>query len=218
MSNLETQVNRTVHTADALEWLKQSRVGPGHSFVTSMPDFSEFTGVTLTEWKTWFIAAARLVLHACPDDGIVMFYQTDIKVEGAWVDKGFLCETAAAETNHNLICHKIVCRAPANSVTFGRPGYSHLLGFSKNVKPELKYGLTDVLNEAGETTWTRGMGRKACELACQYIRHHTNSHTIVDPFCGHGSILLVANEFGFHSIGVEISRKRARVARNLDRL
>jgi tRNA G10 N-methylase Trm11 len=38
---------------------------------------------------------------------------------------------------------------------------------------------------------------------------------VVDPFCGLGTILAVANEHGLDAIGVELSSKRARKARRL---
>jgi tRNA G10 N-methylase Trm11 len=39
--------------------------------------------------------------------------------------------------------------------------------------------------------------------------------TIVDPFCGMGSVLAVANAHGLAAIGVEKSRRRAARARKL---
>lgn len=36
--------------------------------------------------------------------------------------------------------------------------------------------------------------------------------TIVDPFCGHGSFLAMASRYGFDSIGVERTKKRAKTA------
>jgi tRNA G10 N-methylase Trm11 len=38
---------------------------------------------------------------------------------------------------------------------------------------------------------------------------------VVDPFCGLGSALAVANALGMDAIGVELSRKRAEKAREL---
>jgi hypothetical protein len=205
---------RIIHQDDALVWLKNQGVLTGCSLITSMPDISEFPQFTLEQWKTWFIDAASLVLSSCPDDGVTIFYQTDIKYEGAWVDKSYLCQKAAEKMGHELIAHKIICRAPPGSVTFGRPGYSHLICFSKQIRPLIKKALVDVMPKAGESSWTRGMGLEACKLACRFVTFHTASHTIVDPFCGHGAVLAVANEMGLNAIGVELSRKRAKAARS----
>lgn len=59
------------------------------------------------------------------------------------------------------------------------------------------------------------MGGAACELACRYVLSHTPTRTIVDPFCGVGTVLAVANALGLAAVGVEIANKRARKARNL---
>jgi len=212
------RTDREIYVTDALPWLA-ARTGAaamaGCSFVTSMPDFSEFPSFTLSQWKTWFREAARAVLLSCPQDGVAIFYQTDIKVEGEWVDKAFLIQQAAAETGHALLWHKIVCKAPAGQATFGRPGYSHLLCFSKTVRAALPTSTADVVPGAGEVTWTRGMGVEACLAACRFIERETATRTVVDPFCGHGTVLAVANSLGMRAIGVELGGKRARKARAL---
>jgi hypothetical protein len=38
-------------------------------------------------WKDWFTSAAAAVLSRCPDDGVAIFFQTDIKV-GMWIAGG----------------------------------------------------------------------------------------------------------------------------------
>ena len=82
-----TENTRTVHCEDAIEWLGRL---PGQldgcSFVTSLPDLSEFPGKPIEEWKQWFIETARLILSRCPDDGVAIFYQTDLRKEGAWIE------------------------------------------------------------------------------------------------------------------------------------
>jgi hypothetical protein len=185
----------------------------GCSIVTSLPDISEFPSFSLAEWKMWFTHAAALTLASCPDDGVAIFYQTDIKREGAWVDKGMLCQIAAEEQGHALIAHKIVCRVAPGHQTFGRPAYSHMLCFSKTIRPA--HAGVDVLPSPGETTWTRGMGVDACREACRFIIENTRTRTIVDPFCGHGTVLAIANDLGLNAIGVELNAKRARKARLL---
>ena len=206
---------RTVHCVDALSWLESQSALPSSSIVTSLPDASEFPSLTLEEWKAWFRRAASLVMSRCPDEGVAIFYQTDVKIDGVWVDKAYLCQQAAAEAGHGLLWHKIVCRVPPAITTFGRPGYSHMLCFSRGVRLGLSQSTPDVLPEAGEVTWTRGMGVQACVAACRFIMEHTATRTIVDPFCGHGTVLAVANELGMDAIGVERGGKRARRAREL---
>jgi hypothetical protein len=41
---------------------------------------------------------------------------------------------------------------------------------------------------------------------------HGRRKTILDPFCGQGSVLTVANASGFNAVGVELSQKRCRIA------
>lgn len=206
--------NRIVHCEDALAWLERQPVLSGCSLIASMPDISEFPGLSLEQWQSWFVTTAKLILSRTPDDGVAVFYQTDIKVEGTWVDKGYLVQKAAEQFGHALLWHKIVCRRLPGTVTFGRPGYSHLLCFSRGVRADLSRSLVDVLPDAGPSTWTRGMGIEACRLACKFILENTATRTIVNPFCGHGTVLAVANEMGLAAVGVELSAKRARKARN----
>jgi hypothetical protein len=56
------------------------------------------------------------------------------------------------------------------------------------------------------------MGADACRLACRFVLENTATRTVVDPFCGKGTVLAVANALGLCAVGVEISRKRARQA------
>ena len=206
---------RTVHCTDALGWLRDQGVLTGCSVVTSLPDVSELGGMPLPDWKRWFVDSARLVLSRLPEDGVALFYQTDIKPDGLWVDKGYLCSRAAEDAGCETLFHKVVCRKPAGTITFGRPSYSHLLCFSRGVRVNLAHATADVLPELGEMTWTKAMGVAACVAACRFIQQHTPSRTVVDPFCGLGTALAVANALGLDAVGVELSAKRARRARNL---
>jgi hypothetical protein len=206
---------RIVHCADALEWLTTNEPLPGSSTIASLPDISEFPSFSVPEWEAWFMRAAALVLRATSDDGMAVFYQSDIKREGLWVDKGFLCQRAALETGHALLWHKVVCRVQPGSVTFGRPSYSHLLAFSKTVRLDPARSTADVLPEARDSVWTRGMSVKAALLACREIRENAGSQTVVNPFCGHGTALAAANVCGMDAIGIEKSPKRAEKARVL---
>jgi hypothetical protein len=218
---------RTVFCQDALPWLEQRPKFAHCSFITSLPDVSGLPpgqrqketpaggGGALEAWQRWFVRAAVLTLASTPDDGVTIFYQTDIKREGVWVDKSQLCHQAAREQGAELLWHRIVCRKPAGQAYFGRPAYSHLLCYSRGVRDRATPPYPDVLESTGEMTWVQAMGIAACDLACRYVLSHTTTRTIVDPFCGWGSVLAVANELGLDAIGVELSRKRAQKARNL---
>ncbi|MBN8551025.1 MAG: SAM-dependent methyltransferase [Deltaproteobacteria bacterium] len=211
-----THFTRTVHQADAIAWLQQTPVLTGCSLVASMPDISEFPSYSPAQWKEWFVQTAQLILSRTPDDGVCVFYQSDIKLDGEWIDKGFLCQKAAESSGHALLWHKIACRVEPGRVTFGRPGYSHILCFSKQVKAEISKSTSDVLPDLGEKIWERGMGITACALIAKFIAEQTATRTIVNPFCGQGSMLAVANALGLSAIGIERSAKRAALAEQLN--
>lgn len=210
------KTERTVHCEDALSWLERTPVLTGSSLVASMPDISEFPKFTLQQWKDWFTSAAELILSRAPDSGVVVFYQSDIKVDGVWVDKGHLCQVAAEHTGHSLLWHKIVCRVKPGQSTFGRPAYSHMVCFSKDARADPAKATPDVIPDIGDKTWERGMGLEACVMIARFIKEQTASHTIVNPFCGQGSMLAVANAVGLSAVGIERSPKRAECARALE--
>ena len=206
---------RVVTRADALVWLAANGVVPGASFITSLPDLAEMPAVGFEGWRAFFADATRAVLASTPDDGVAIFFQSDVRREGFHVDKGYAVMRAAEGSGHALLFHKVVCRKPPGTVTFGRVGYSHLLAFSKNVRLQTSLNGADVLPELGEMPWVRAMGVAACEYAVRFVQRQTASRLIVDPFCGHGTVLAVANAFGLDAIGVDLSSKRCRKAREL---
>jgi len=206
---------REVHHGDALAWLRARGRLDGCSVVTSLPDVAEMAGMGLDAWTRWFVAAARAVLDAVPDDGVAIFFQSDVKRAGRWIDKGALVQRAADAAEAPLLFHKIVCRKPAGSVTFGRASYSHLLGFSRGVRPRPERATADVLPDGGHQPSAKSMGVTACLDACRFVARETPTRTIVDPFCGYGTVLAVANALGLDAVGVDISSRMARRARTL---
>ena len=207
---------RIVECGDAIEWLKSHDKFVGASLVASMPDISEFTNYTLAQWKEWFISTAALIMSRCPDDGVAIFYQSDIKYEGIWVDKAYLIQKAAESLGLEQLWHKVVCRVPAGIATFGKPSYSHILCFSKNLRiHDMTHSTPDVIADLGDKTWVRGMGLENCLMITKFIAVQTKSTRIVQPFCGEGSILAAANKHGLNALGIERSPKRAQQARIL---
>jgi hypothetical protein len=207
--------SRTVHCEDGVGWLAAARLPADHAIVTSLPDASELPALGFEGWQAWFVDTAALACGAVADDAVAVFYQTDVKRDGGWVDKAHLVQLGATRAGARLLWHKIVCRVPAGTTTFGRPAYAHLLAFSRGLRLAPGQSSPDVLPALGRMTWPRAMGTAACEAVARFLVAHTGCRTVVDPFCGVGTMLAVANAHGLGAIGVERSPRRAERARRL---
>jgi hypothetical protein len=207
--------SRRVIQADALVFLKEHSASAGTSVVTSLPDVSETSPLTFEQWRAWFMAATQAVLRWVPASGVAIFYQSDIRHQGKWVDKSYLVQRAAEEAGASLLWHRIVCRKPAGTYSLGRPSYSHLLCFATAERAADTKPFPDVLPDAGLMPWSRAMGVAACRLSCEYLLKQTDTKLVVDPFCGKGTLLAVANAMGIDALGVDISPKRCRAARKM---
>jgi hypothetical protein len=73
----------------------------------------------------------------------------------------------------------------------------------------------DVLPEGGPTAGRKAMGTLAALEACRFVRDHTGTRVVVDPFCGWGTVLAAANALGLDAIGVDLSARMCRRARAL---
>jgi hypothetical protein len=208
---------REVFHAEALGWLAQHPAPAGTSVMTSLPDISEIQGLTLEAWQTWFARAAETVMQWVGDEGISIFYQSDIRQRGLWIDKSQLIQQAAARVNHPLLWHKIVCRKPPGTWSLGRPTYSHMLAFvgPRAALTELAVipSGPDVLPDAGPMSFSRATGLAAVTVACTFLQKAKRTKVVADPFCGQGGILAVANQFGFDALGVDLNARRCRAAR-----
>jgi hypothetical protein len=185
-----TSLRREVHCADALEWLRDNPAAPGTSVVTSLPDMSELPELGFEDWRAWFLQAARAVIAWVPSDGVAIFFQSDVRHGGAWIDKGYLVQRAAEDSH-------LVCFAPGGRDAPSRPG-------------------PDVLADAGFKPSTKSMGVEACRLALRFVLDETPARRVIDPFCGQGTLLAVANAMGLDAVGVDKSQRACRAARKLD--
>jgi hypothetical protein len=206
---------RTVHHGDALPWLRAAGTIAGASVVTSLPDVSELPALGLDGWRRWFEEAAVLTMQSVPDDGVAIFFQSDVRHSGIWIDKGAMVSRAAERAGMSTLFHKIVCRLPAGTLTRGRASYSHLLGFARALRPTLRHATPDVLPDGGLQPGKKAMGVLACVDACRFVIAETTTRTIVDPFCGWGTVLAVANALGLDAIGVDLSARMCKRARSL---
>lgn len=206
---------RTVICGDGVTWLQMSRPLRATSILTSLPDVSELGSRDVEAWRAFFVNAARACIDAIPDDGVAMFFQTDIHHDGTWIDKAKLVQDAAQGGGASQLWHKIVLRAPPATTTWKRPSYSHLLCFSRGVRVDLDHRTPDVIDN-GKALWSHGIGVPACAFAIRQIQLLSpTTTTVADPFCGKGTALAVANALGLQAIGVERNKKRAEASRVL---
>jgi hypothetical protein len=205
---------REVICADAIPWLQARGPIPGACAVTSLPDVSE-VGMPLPVWRTWFLAAVQLVVDAVPDESAAVFFQSDIKRDGAWIDKGGLVIRAAEDAGARILFHKIVCRRQPGQLTLGRPGYTHLIAVSRAMRCPDQLPIPDVIVDAGRQPWVRAMGIRAAAHAVRFAREQVRASVVLDPFCGVGTVLAVANALGLDALGVERSTRRCALARDL---
>jgi hypothetical protein len=208
-------LQREVHCAEALGWMRERGRIEGACAVTSLPDVSE-VNLSLPAWRAWFLGAVTLVVDAVPETSAALFFQSDIKRDGVWVDKGSMVIRAAEDAGAHILFHKIVCRRPPGMLTYGRPGYTHLIAVSRSMKCPDVLPLPDIITDAGRLPWVRAMGVRAAGQAVRFARDQVGAKTIFAPFCGVGTVLAVANALGLDSLGVELSRKRCEQARALE--
>ncbi len=205
---------REVHCAEALAWLAERGVLAATAAVTSLPDVSE-VALSLPEWRGWFLDAVRRVVDAVPPASGAVFFQSDIKRDGIWVDKGALVLRAAEDAGARILFHKIICRGPPGRLTPGRPGYTHLIAVSRAATCPDELPIPDVITDPGPAPWVRAMGVRAAGHAVRFVRDHLGAETVLDPFCGVGTVLAAANAEGLGAIGVDRSRRRCERAREL---
>lgn len=183
--------------------------------VTSLPDHSELPALGVDGWRRWFSDTVALACRAVADDAVAVFFQTDVKHDGRWIDKGHLVHLGADAAGSHLLWHKIACRTPPGMISFGRPAYAHVMAFSRELRLPPARSTADVLPTLGAMPWSRAMGADVCRAVARFLVEHTTTRTVVDPFCGVGTMLAAANAAGLAAIGVEISRRRAARARTL---
>ncbi|MCA9675014.1 MAG: SAM-dependent methyltransferase [Kofleriaceae bacterium] len=205
---------RTVEQGDGVAWLARAPLPADHAIVTSLPDASEVA--TLGDgWAAWFVDTVALACRQVAEPAVAIFFQTDVKRQGRWVDKGYLVQRGAEAAGSHLLWHKIVCRVPPGTITMGRPAYAHMLAFSRGLRLDAGRSTADVLPSLGEMPWVRAMGVAACQAAARFLIEQTACRVVVDPFCGVGTMLAVANAHGLDAVGVELSKRRVRKARRL---
>lgn len=229
-------VSRRVVCTEALAWLRtQPSLGEATCVVTSLPDILEVelgpeavggASPSPRVYEEWFVGAVSLVLSRLHPSQVAIFYQTDGRASaegGAWLSKSTMCHLGARAAGAACVWHRIVCAAPPGQQRTGRPGYAHLLCFSRQHTMPPGTPSVDVVADRGYMSWPRAMGAAACDAAVSYCLHVVHAGlrggaaaapplVVLDPFCGEGSVLAAANAVGVEAVGVDMSRKRCRHA------
>lgn len=207
--------SREVRHADALQWLEACDDGTLSHVVTSLPEWSELNqngAMSEDAYERWFKSAAALLFRKVRPAGYVVFYQTDRKCNGCWMDKSAWLSESARQSNVPLRWHKIALRRSVDGVDLHRPAYAHLLCFSKALGPG---ATTPDVFMAGAAVYKHGMGLDAVRVAIRLIATRPPLGAIVDPFCGRGTVLALANAHGLDAVGVDNDAAQCEAARAL---
>ena len=90
-----TVTTRVVHCGDGLAWLRSNPLPADHSILTSLPDSSELSSLGFEGWRAWFSDTCALICSSVAPGACAIFFQTDVKRDGRWVDKGYLVQRGA---------------------------------------------------------------------------------------------------------------------------
>ena len=198
---------RQVLCQDSLKWLPKN--GGNECIITSIPEMEEL-GIKIKEYEVFFRSAAIACLEATKDTGYCIFLQTDRKHHG-WVDKGYWITDEAKSLGFHMVWKKIALTKEAGKADLFRPTYSTMLCFTK--KGNVGKLFPDVIY-SGEKTYTHAFGLDAVALCVRYVKSQ-GVKEIVDPFCGSGTTLAVANSLGLDAVGLDISKESCESSRKL---
>lgn len=200
--------SRQVFCGDALQWLPKHKE-EFSCIMASLPEMEEL-GLKPSEYEDWFRKAAKLCLEAVKENGYCIFLQTDRKHHGL-IDKQYLVTDEAYKLSFHTVWKKVSLKREVGKTDLYRPTFSHMTCFTKKGKigkpiPDVVYG--------GDTTYTHAFGIDAVALCIQYVKG-VGVKSVVDPFCGSGTTLAVANAMGLDAVGVELDKKYCEMARKL---
>eukprot|EP00602_Paraphysomonas_sp_CaronLab_P001099 CAMPEP_0185017378 /NCGR_PEP_ID=MMETSP1103-20130426/337_1 /TAXON_ID=36769 /ORGANISM="Paraphysomonas bandaiensis, Strain Caron Lab Isolate" /LENGTH=281 /DNA_ID=CAMNT_0027546757 /DNA_START=183 /DNA_END=1028 /DNA_ORIENTATION=+ len=217
---------------DAVEWLISSDAVFEGSVFTGIPDMYDVYDFVSTkeigiaqraiDYQNWYMTVVEAIFQRLATGQCAIFSQTDAKVidrEGnvlCWIDKSHLCSVAAEKYGCRLLWHKIALNSDAE-VSSHRPCYTHLVAYGRNFTYRTQLFRTPDVIDRGLMTWQKATGLEACILCISFIKYIVGAHKVINPFCGWGTVLAVANCFGLAALGIEVLPKRARRAmtRNL---
>ena len=190
---------------DANKWLLQNKY---KIIITSLPDMEEI-GMNLKNWENWIIDTLYNIINSADDDAVIFFYQTNRKYKGKIIDKNYLISDVFLNNGFNKIFSKIVLKKEPNKIDLFRPTYTNLFAFSKKIKsgkatPDVIY--------SGKMIYKNAMGFNAVKSCIEFLNNKKIKDTVIDPFCGRGSVIHICNKLGFDSIGIDICKEQIKKA------
>lgn len=109
--------------------------------------------------------------------------------------------------------HKIELRRAVGKVDLFRPGYRHVLAFGDG-RCRIGKRRPDVFSE-GSVLYKNGNGIASAFEAVRLARLNNPGATIVDPFCGRGTVIKVAQDEDMNALGIDIDERQCEIARVL---
>lgn len=174
-----------------------------------LPDDSMYTG---RPWA-WFREAIDACAAATHPGAPLVLRQTDRRDDGTRSKAALAFDVLLhqRDTEWRCLWHKIVLHQDPETTNIHRPTYSHLLAFGRNgVGPGRR--TPDVLRP-GDRLYANGMGLATAERVVQFAG--TAHECIVDPFCGRGTVPVMADALGYSAIGIDLDPGQVACARGL---
>lgn len=205
---------RMVDVADADGWLEETRralpkTGRGYAIVAVLPDAEEVS-MKQQAWALWFARMIGTVFYAARRAPVVLAL-TDRRVDGAWVDKSTLVDLARPlSPRAPLVLHRIALRRPVGVVDLKRPTYTHVLAY--NGRPGIR---TPDVFDGGPPLWRNGVGVHTARAVAGWLSQQ-DIDGVLNPFCGHGTLLAACAEVGLPGLGCDTDPIRVEIARALD--
>lgn len=201
---------RWVICADAYQYIKASD-GGFKAVICGVPGLAE-TGLEWEDWQEWANFHISAICEKMDPNGVFMVYCTDRRKNGRLLDRQHVLSAYAQASGLRPIFHKIILRRDPGKSDLFRPAYSNLIAFSKNITAGSP--TPDVIH-AGRMEYKNAIGANASRFAMEFFGRKTDTETVLNPYCGSGSVLKIANEYGFRAIGIDNDREQCEYAKNL---
>ena len=198
-------MNYQVINEDCISYLNKHKKKIS-SIITSIPDMSELN-LNEEEYILFIKKAVVSILESLTPEGYVIFIQTDRKNKGL-IPKDYYITNEALSLNFRMLFHKIALIKEVNSKDLYKPTYSHVLCFSIKGKPGRS---TEDVFYRGDVLYKNGAGRDTIIKCLEFLKKQ-KINSVVDPFVGQGTTLILAIELGFDNcIGIDIDKEQCRI-------